>query len=90
MDVFTGLTLGIGRRRSFPEIWSSGECFAEIEVLVLRPAMRRKRVREALMAAVDTIFAVRGVPEQIVGAIEPNVTAIRFYVRRGSGRSGWS
>ena len=42
------------------------------------------------MAAADAIFAVRGVPEQTIGAIELNVEAIRLYERRGFDRSGWS
>ena len=73
---------------SYSDTWITDDNVGEIKFLVVSEAARGKGVGAALMDAVDGALVERGVRDQFVGAIEPNLGAIRFYQSRGF-RPAW-
>ncbi len=65
------------------DTWQTGRDVAEIHMLVVADRARGQGLGSAVMDAVDARLAADGVHDQVVGAIEPNVGAIRLYQRRG-------
>jgi ribosomal protein S18 acetylase RimI-like enzyme len=70
------------------DTWATGRNVAEVKLLVVDAAARGEGLGSALLDAVDSRLADAGVNDQVIGAIEPNVAAIRLYERRGF-RPAW-
>jgi GNAT superfamily N-acetyltransferase len=67
----------------FTDMWVLSGDVAEIEVLAIAEAARGQGLGTRLMRAIDARLSERGVRNQIVGAFEPNHSAVRFYLNLG-------
>jgi GNAT superfamily N-acetyltransferase len=67
----------------YSDTWVTGDKIAETKFLVIAEDNRGQEIGTALMDAVDANLAERGVRDHLVGAIEPNTRATRFYEFRG-------
>ncbi len=70
------------------DTWVTGRDVAEIKLLVVDAGARGQGLGSALLDAVDRRLGEAGVSDQVIGAIEPNLAAIRLYERRGF-RPAW-
>lgn len=68
---------------NWSDTWIVEENFAETKFLVVAAEARGRGVGSALMDAVDRELATRNVRDHLIGAIEPNHSAIGFYKSRG-------
>lgn len=67
----------------FTDTWAIDGGIAEIEVLAIAEAERERGLGKRLMQAIDARLQERGIRNQIVGAFEPNRSAVRFYLNLG-------
>lgn len=67
----------------FTDTWAIDGGIAEIEVLAVAEAARGQRLGTRLMHAIDVRLYELGIRNQIVGAFEPNQSAVRFYLNLG-------
>ena len=70
------------------DTWVTGRDVAEVKLLVVDDDVRATGLGSSLLDDVDRRLAEAGVDDQVIGAIEPNVAAIRLYARRGF-RPAW-
>lgn len=70
------------------ETWLTGRDLAEVRVLVVADHVRGRGIGSALLASVQRRLSSVGVNDLMIGAIYPNLDAIRLYKRQGF-RPAW-
>lgn len=67
----------------FTDTWTLSGGVAEIEVLAIAEAARGRGLGKRLMQTIDMRLHALGIRNQIVGAFEPNASAVQFYLDLG-------
>jgi ribosomal protein S18 acetylase RimI-like enzyme len=65
------------------DTWRAGSRIAEIETVCVTPQARGRGIGSALLDRIDDELAEAGIDDVVIGAVVPNVDAIRLYQRRG-------
>lgn len=65
------------------DTWATGDRIGELETVAVAPSHRGRGIGNALLDAVDRVFAEQGVADVIIGALAGNEGALRLYERRG-------